>query len=271
LLMALGFFKKVVIADRLGLYVDPVFSNPRVHSPAELLAATYFFAFQIYCDFSGYSDIAIGAALTLGIELMRNFNMPYLSHNIAEFWKRWHISLSTWFRDYVYIPMGGSRVVFLRLCFNIMVVFLVSGLWHGANWKYLIWGGIHGILLVIYQTLKKMKLTIKGFTFLKWFVTFNLVCVAWIFFRAENVRDALYIVEKMIDVHTFSYTATTIMPVREVMFCVFIIFVLVAGERYFYDFKNFSVSRKMIWTISLVILCYFLGIFNEAQFIYFQF
>ncbi|MHB8206948.1 MBOAT family O-acyltransferase [Mucilaginibacter sp.] len=271
LLMAFGFFKKVVVADRLGLYVDPVFSNPHGHTAFELFTATYFFAIQIYCDFSGYSDIAIGAALTLGIELMRNFNMPYMSRNIVEFWQRWHISLSTWFRDYVYIPMGGNRVVFLRLCFNIMVVFLVSGLWHGANWKYLIWGGIHGALLVIYQGMKKMKFTLKGFSFLKWFVTFNLVCLAWIFFRAENVRDALYIIEKIAYLKGLSYSAANIMSIRELFYCLCLIIILMAADKYFQGVQHFSVSKKVIWTFSLVVLCYFLGIFNEAQFIYFQF
>ncbi|MDN3584412.1 MBOAT family O-acyltransferase [Mucilaginibacter flavus] len=271
LLMAFGLFKKVVVADRLGLFVDPVFSNPRGHSAAELFVASYFFAFQIYCDFSGYSDIAIGAALTLGIELMRNFNMPYLSRNIAEFWQRWHISLSTWFKDYIYIPLGGNRVDFFRLCINFMIVFLVSGLWHGANWKYMIWGGIHGLLLVIYQLMKKMKLIIKGFTFFKWLLTFNLVCFAWVFFRADHVGDAFYIIEKITRVKEFSFRSISAMPAGELRYCTGLIILLLAADRYFQNVRFFSVPKIVMWTVSLVILCYFLGIFSEAQFIYFQF
>ncbi|MDB5142368.1 MAG: hypothetical protein JWQ66_1081 [Mucilaginibacter sp.] len=270
-LMSIGLFKKVLIADRLGLYVDPVFSNPHGHSALELLLATYFFSFQIYCDFSGYSDIAIGAALTLGIELMRNFNMPYLSNNISEFWKRWHISLSTWFRDYVYIPLGGSWVTFPRTCLNLLIVFLISGLWHGANWKYLVWGLIHGCLLIIYYILKKLKITLNGFAFLKWLITFNLVCLAWIFFRANNVDEGFYILGKIINVKSFAYSANNIMSLKEITYCIFIIISLIAGERYLRLAAEFSIAKKVYTTIALCIACYFLGIFNEAQFIYFQF
>jgi alginate O-acetyltransferase complex protein AlgI len=271
LLMAFGLFKKVVIADRLGLLTDPVFSNPHGHSAAELLTATYFFAVQIYCDFSGYSDIAVGAALTLGIELMRNFNMPYLATSIAEFWQRWHISLSTWFRDYVYIPLGGKRVKFPRLCLNIMVVFLLSGLWHGASWKYLIWGGIHGILLLVYQGMRKLKWSLEGFSILKWLITFNLVCLAWIFFRAGNVGDAVYIVNRITGLGGWGNLSIPSMSVGELIYCAVLILVLLAADRYFMGFASFSVRKTVTWIITLVALCYFLGIFNEAQFIYFQF
>ncbi|MFC1608484.1 MBOAT family O-acyltransferase [Candidatus Latescibacterota bacterium] len=139
-----GLFKKVVIADRLALYVDAVYNNQAQHSGSTLLLATIFFSFQIYCDFSGYSDIAIGSARVLGYELMENFKRPYLSRSVGEFWKRWHISLSTWFRDYLYIPLGGSRVAYWRRYTNIFIVFLISGLWHGANWTFVVWGALHG-------------------------------------------------------------------------------------------------------------------------------
>lgn len=270
-LMLTGLFKKVVIADRLGLFVDPVFSNPHGHSALDLILATYFFAFQIYCDFSGYSDIALGAALTLGIALMKNFNMPYLAKNIAEFWKRWHISLSTWFRDYVYIPLGGNRVSFFHTCVNLLIVFLLSGLWHGANWKYLVWGLIHGCLLVIYQVLKKTGIRLKGFTYLKWFLTFNLVCLAWIFFRSSTVADGFYILQKVVSFNGLSYTAGAAMAVKETGYCVFIIISLLAGEWYLQNSPEFSNSKKIVATMVLAAACYFLGIFNEAQFIYFQF
>ena len=270
-LMAVGLFKKTVIADRLGLYVDPVFSNPHGHSAFDLLMATYFFAFQIYCDFSGYSDIAIGAALTLGIELMQNFNMPYLSKSISEFWKRWHISLSTWFRDYLYIPLGGSRVSFANTCLNLIIVFMVSGLWHGANWKYLIWGMIHGLLLIGFLTLKKLNINLKGYTFIKWLITFNLVCLAWIFFRADSVSDAVYILGKILSFKGFTYSANSIMVINEIIYCIVIILGLLLGEWYLRNSSQFSSAKKAVITMSLVVACYFLGIFNEAQFIYFQF
>ncbi|WP_428328416.1 MBOAT family O-acyltransferase [Mucilaginibacter sp.] len=270
-LIIVGLFKKMVIADRLGLYVDPVFSHPHSHSALDLLLATYFFAFQIYCDFSGYSDIAIGAALTLGIELMKNFNMPYLAKNIAEFWKRWHISLSTWFRDYLYIPLGGNRVSFFITCINLLIVFMVSGLWHGANWKYLVWGFIHGCLLIIYQVLKKLNIQLKGFTYLKWLITFNMVCLAWIFFRADTVADGFYILHKICSFNGLAYSANSIMAVKEIIYCVIIIISLLVGEWYLRNYTAFSNKKKIITTIGLIIACYFLGIFNEAQFIYFQF
>src|SRR5678815_1064118 len=135
-----GFFKKLVIADRLALYVGAVYNNPTHHTGLSFIMATIFFAFQIYCDFSGYSDIAIGAAKVMGFKLMTNFNRPYFARSISEFWKRWHISLSTWFKDYLYISLGGNRVSVPRWYFNLFIVFLVSGLWHGANWTYIIWG-----------------------------------------------------------------------------------------------------------------------------------
>jgi D-alanyl-lipoteichoic acid acyltransferase DltB (MBOAT superfamily) len=270
-LMMVGFFKKVVIADRLGLYVDPVFGNPHGHSSFDLLLATYFFAFQIYCDFSGYTDIAIGAALTLGIALMKNFDMPYISTNIQEFWTRWHISLSTWFRDYVYIPLGGSRVNFGVTCFNIMVVFTLSGLWHGANWKYLVWGVLHGLLLIGFNLLKKYNIGIKGFSYLKWLVTFNLVCLAWIFFRADNITNAMYIIGKIFSFRNFVYTAQNLMIVNEVIYCICLILFLMFTEWQIRNAREFSNTKKVMITLGLGVSCYFMGIFNETQFIYFQF
>lgn len=270
-LIIVGLFKKIVIADRLGLYVDPVFSNPHARSSLDLLLATYFFAFQIYCDFSGYSDIAVGAALTLGIELMRNFNMPYISQNISEFWHRWHISLSTWFRDYLYIPLGGSHVSFPRTCRNLLIVFLISGLWHGANWKYLIWGLVHGCLIILYLIFKKNKLLSGRYRFINWLVTFNLVCLAWVFFRAETVADAGYILGRICAFSSLSYTAGALMSSHEVVFCMAIVGALVAGERYLRDFKDFSAIKRASLAATLLLICYFFGIFNEAQFIYFQF
>ncbi|MEM1270711.1 MAG: MBOAT family protein, partial [Bacteroidota bacterium] len=216
-LMLWGFFKKVVIADHVATYVDVVYNSPADHTGLTVWIATYFFAFQIYCDFSGYSDIAIGTARVMGYELMDNFRRPYFSKSIAEFWRRWHISLSTWFRDYVYIPLGGNRVSKGRWYANLMIVFLVSGLWHGANWTFVVWGGLHGLYLVVglvtqpardqawsrvvsNQQLQRMSFLPSGATVRKWvavFVTFHLVVLAGVFFRAANVGEAWLLLGNM--------------------------------------------------------------------------
>lgn len=268
--MSIGFFKKVVIADRLDMYVSPVFSNPKGHSSLDLVIATYFFALQIYCDFSGYSDIAIGAAQTLGIKLMDNFNMPYLSTNVSDFWRRWHISLSTWFRDYLYIPLGGSRVNFFITCVNLLIVFTISGLWHGAHWKYIVWGAVHGCLLILYLIFGKYDLRIKGGIYLKWFITFNVVCITWIFFRANNIADAFFILHKIFAARNFVYTAASVMPMNEIYYCIILICLLIGGEYYLRKLQ-LSQSKKLVALIGVGIVCYFFGVFNETQFIYFQF
>ncbi|MFI5205707.1 MAG: MBOAT family O-acyltransferase, partial [Candidatus Paceibacterales bacterium] len=196
-LMAWGMFKKVVIADRLALLVNQVYGNPHDFSGPLLIIATFFFAFQIYCDFSGYTDIAIGAAQVMGFRLMDNFNRPYFSKSIAEFWKRWHISLSSWFRDYVYIPLGGNRVSDQRLYFNLSLTFLISGLWHGANRTCFVWGALNGFYIIIslatYNFRRKFVhlITLDRHPiihkFFKMVLTFTLVCFGWIFFRAKNI------------------------------------------------------------------------------------
>lgn len=203
-LMAWGLFKKVVIADRLAVFVDTVYNNPHNYEGVPLILATFFFAFQIYCDFSGYSDIAIGSAQVMGFRLMDNFNRPYFARSIAEFWKRWHISLSTWFRDYFYIPLGGNRVPIKRWYLNLFLTFLISGLWHGANWTYIFWGALNGFYLVFAIATEDAR---SRFTsaiglhrlprvhkLLKVLTTFSLICFAWIFFRANSIEDAFYIV-----------------------------------------------------------------------------
>lgn len=202
-MIAWGMFKKVVIADRLALVVDTVYNDPGGFGGFHYIVATVFFAYQIYCDFSGYSDIAIGAAMVLGIRLMTNFDRPYAARSIGEFWKRWHISLSTWFRDYVYIPLGGNRVAVPRWYANLIIVFAVSGLWHGANWTFVVWGLVHGLYMVVgaaSQPLRRAVAERSGLTrcpglhaALQRATTFGLVCFAWVFFRAENVGQALTI------------------------------------------------------------------------------
>ena len=192
-----GLFKKMVIADNCALVVNDIFANYSNESGSTLLFGAVFFAFQIYGDFSGYSDIAIGTSRLLGFDLMKNFRFPYLAQNMSDFWRRWHISLSTWFRDYVYIPLGGSKGSKFRIAFNIFVVFLVSGLWHGANLTFVIWGGIHACLVLPVILLKKGNAyycenrkwpTLKELVNIG--LTFGFVVLAWVFFRAETVTDA---------------------------------------------------------------------------------
>lgn len=199
-----GLFKKVVIADRLAEFVNAGFTNPDFQSPIALIVAVYFYAFQIYCDFSGYSDMAIGLAAILGYRLMENFKRPYFSRSVPEFWgQRWHISLSHWFRDYLYIPMGGSRVAKPRWYFNQMTVFFVSGLWHGANLTFVIWGVLNGLYQVLYHMLGgarkalSSRLPVVLWSALGIFVTFHLVLVSWVFFRAATVQQAWTVLGKI--------------------------------------------------------------------------
>jgi len=201
--MAWGMFKKVVIADRMALLVDHVYNSPTDHSGPALVFATLAFAIQIYCDISGYSDIALGSAQVMGIKLMKNFDHPYFSKSIPEFWQRWHISLSTWFRDYLYIPLGGNRVTQPRWVLNLFLTFLISGLWHGANWTFVIWGALHGLYIVFFGLTEKFWRQVSSVLRIDRFqklanafstlVTFSLVTYAWIFFRANNLSDAIYI------------------------------------------------------------------------------
>ncbi|MNS09294.1 Peptidoglycan O-acetyltransferase [compost metagenome] len=203
--MLWGLFMKIMVADRLALIVNPVFERPSDFTGVTLWVACLAFSFQIFCDFAGYSIIAIGAARVMGFTLMQNFNQPYRSRSIREFWTRWHISLSTWFRDYLYIPLGGSRVSKGRWCLNMAIVFLVSGLWHGANWTFIVWGGLHALYAVgeiLTGDLRKrlsdgaLGSVVPPPIQSAWQITttFMLVTFAWIFFRAESLPDALYIV-----------------------------------------------------------------------------
>ncbi|HKY98843.1 MAG TPA: MBOAT family O-acyltransferase [Gemmatimonadaceae bacterium] len=201
--MATGLFLKVVIADRLARYVNVIYNNPTDFHGLSLVVATVFFAFQIYCDFAGYSLVAIGSAEVMGFRLMKNFDRPYLSKSISEFWSRWHISLSSWFRDYVYIPLGGNRVAKPRWYYNLFITFLLSGLWHGANWTFVIWGALNGFYLIFSLFTKRARERFtraiglashpRLHTILSVFITFGLTCVAWVFFRAETMTDAIHV------------------------------------------------------------------------------
>ncbi|PQB05482.1 MBOAT family O-acyltransferase [Aureitalea marina] len=206
ILVFFGLFKKMVVADNVAMVVNHVYEDPSLFGGLSVIIATLCFAIQIYCDFSGYSDIAIGLARTMGFDLMKNFDSPYFSRSITEFWRRWHISLSTWFRDYVYIPLGGSRHGKGKTYLNLMTVFLVSGLWHGAAWTFVIWGGIHGCIIVAEKALGKQLHQLKaGFKSVRlgWLhatssvvLTFAIVLAAWVFFRATNVDHATAIFDQ---------------------------------------------------------------------------
>ncbi len=271
MLMAWGLFKKVVIADRLSIMVDYCYDNPAQFSGLTLFMATIFFTIQIYCDFSGYSDIAIGAARTMGYDLMLNFNAPYLSKSISEFWKRWHISLSTWFRDYLYIPLGGNRVSSGRLYVNYLIVFTVSGLWHGAAWTFIIWGALHGLYLVLaivrdkYLPFKLPKNTLLSILF-----TFVLVMITWVFFRAKGLYNAKIILSKIFNFgnyDSFSMPFST----NEFVFCWILMLILFLKDIFVKEIKTQNTTLFYVKFVGLMLVCYFFGIFSSNQFIYFQF
>jgi alginate O-acetyltransferase complex protein AlgI len=285
--MAWGFFKKLVVADRLALYVNDVYGAPQEHNGLQLCIATVFFAYQIYCDFSGYSDIAIGSARVMGFRLMENFNRPYASRSIGEFWKRWHISLSTWFRDYVYIPLGGNRVSRSRHWVNLLITFGISGLWHGANWTYVIWGFLNGIYLVLGDATKAARMRLWGsessfgLTFVRPAIavltTFSLTCMAWVLFRATNINDAWYIWTHLFVGWDFSNIATEQFLMRQMPVAVGAIVALEIVQ-YLHSRVSLTqiVARRSMpvrWAIyaSCVLGVILFGVYRETQFIYFQF
>lgn len=283
-LMLWGLFKKIVIADRLAIFVNEVYNNQNEYYGFTLVVATVFFAFQIYCDFSGYSDIAIGTAKVMGFDLMKNFNYPYFSKSIGEFWKRWHISLSTWFRDYVYIPLGGNRTVKWRWYYNIMITFLLSGFWHGAKWTFIIWGSIHGAILIFESIidLKEKKQNIFK-NFLLTFKTFIIVCLGWIFFRANSLNDAVNIFNKIFDFKNYSFSQLSlyIVPINkntvysiDILLSYFFIIILILSEYLSNNklkFENLKYKYKMIIYITGILSILLLGAFEKNEFIYFQF
>ena len=270
-----GLFVKVVIADRLSIYVDIVYNSPEHHSAISSLVATLFFTFQIYCDFSGYSSIAIGCAKVLGIDLMINFRRPYMSTSIREFWSRWHISLSTWFRDYLYIPLGGNRVSVYRNMFNLFFVFLVSGLWHGANWTFIIWGALHGLYLMMEIVFDRLVPSIKLPRSIRWILNFVLVAIAWVFFRASNFQTAKQILK---NIYTFKPGPLYIGNASYLVYSFFAILFLFAAEYNAEKLNNryawLHSERKVLrWSAYLLLILTLLsiGVFNGGQFIYFQF
>lgn len=298
-LIAWGFIKKVVIADRLAQMVNFVYDQPENFNGISLIVATVFFSFQIFCDFSGYSDIAIGTARVMGINLMTNFNKPYQSQSISEFWSRWHISLSTWFKDYVYIPLGGNKVKVSRWYFNLAIVFLISGFWHGASWNFVIWGAIHAFYLIfaiVTNDLRKKffdKIFIKSSTLktgMTVFTTFVLVAFAWIFFRAKTFNDAIYISTHLFSgwskdikliIENKNFSRMDVLYLGQMKFEFFFAIFCIVGMSFIHRLQNrFSISelisKRPTWqryliyqAVILVVLLY--GVYEKEQFIYFQF
>ena len=264
-----GLFKKVVVADCLSIYVDAVYDSGH-HTGTTLLLATYFFAFQIYCDFSGYSDMARGLSRVYGIELMKNFETPYFAASIGEFWARWHISLSTWFKDYVYIPLGGNRVAPLRHAFNLMVVFLVSGFWHGANWTFVIWGALHGAYLIGERALGALRLPALG----RWprrIVTFHLVLLAWVFFRAKTVGAAFDILRKILLDHGPLFWDVIIVQGVLVSAAALALDAFHRRTDYWSRPARFGPTFRAAHMFCLLFAVVLFGVDSGAQFIYFQF
>jgi len=277
-----GLFKKVVIADNCAAYANTLFNEQGYHSGSSLVLGAVFFSFQIYCDFSGYSDIALGTARLFGIELLKNFSFPYFSRDIAEFWRRWHISLSSWFKDYLYIPLGGSKGSQFKVIKNTFIIFLVSGLWHGANWTFLIWGLLNAIyflpLLLFNLNRKNIDIVAKNsylpslIDFFKITVTFSLVTIAWIFFRANSVAFALQYIKNIFNASLFSmpqnFPYTT--------FCLLLIFVVLewisrTSVHPFQKIKHIKYLsvRWSIYYVAVISILMFSG--KPQQFIYFQF
>jgi len=285
-LMTVGFFKKIVVADNLAYYVDMVYNDLSYYQGFALVLAAFFFTIQIYCDFSGYSDIAKGSAKLLNIDLMDNFKTPYFSTTIKEFWSRWHISLSSWFKDYVYIPLGGNRCSKLRHYFNLLATFLVSGLWHGANITFVIWGGIHGLLQIL-EDIFHIKKNTKTYSF-SWFIKvsliFILMSITWVFFRASNLHDALYIFRHMYDgitnlrsyivsgLYSFGVKAPYLLTMLAIyLIPLFIIDYINVKYDALTILNNKPMAIRYLSYFVLLLMILLLHYVGEVNFIYFQF
>ncbi|MFU8844589.1 MAG: MBOAT family O-acyltransferase, partial [Bacteroidales bacterium] len=278
-----GLFKKIVIADNCAEYANLIFNNSADHPGSTLVLGALFFTFQIYCDFSGYSDIAIGTSRLFGFNLMRNFNFPYFSRDIAEFWRRWHISLSTWFRDYLYIPLGGSRGGTWMKIRNTFIIFIVSGFWHGANWTFIVWGALNAIyflpLLLTNQNRTNLEIVAKGKLMpgfresLFMLLTFSLTVFAWIFFRAESITHALHYISEIFSASLFDFPEVTGTRGLKVLLVVFLIIEWFGRDQQ-YALQSLGLQwkrplRYALYYLIIISLFYYGG--KEQEFIYFQF
>jgi D-alanyl-lipoteichoic acid acyltransferase DltB (MBOAT superfamily) len=282
-----GLFKKIVIAENCAVFANTIFNNSDAYSGSTLVLGALFFTFQIYCDFSGYSDIALGTARLFGIDLLRNFAFPYFSRDIAEFWRRWHISLSSWFKDYLYIPLGGSKGGTWMKIRNTFIIFLVSGFWHGANWTFIVWGFLNALFImpsIVFNTNRNnLEIVAKGKylpslkDLLAIFVTFSLTVFAWIFFRADNVTQAFAYISEIFSTSLFSLPKfVNVDKAYFVMLivCVFLLVEWLGREEQFAlrittKVKQFPLRILIYYAVIFAIL--FFGNFSENQFIYFQF
>ena len=273
--MLWGYFMKLCIADRVAGYVSAVYYYYMYHNGTSLLLGTFFFSFQVFCDFGGYSLIAIGAAKCLDFNLMQNFNRPNLAPNIKEFWRRWHISLTSWFRDYVYIPLGGNRCSFPRSLFNIFVTFVISGIWHGANYTFLLWGVIHGSLMIIDSGVRKISFVkIKIPTMIKIGITFLLVMFAWVFFRVDSIDSAFIILKKIFTEPGPLFKGVGIPEMLLALTCIAILMFKEIKDEMNLNIHFLHNKNTVISTVSMALLiCFILltGEFSGAEFIYFQF
>lgn len=271
--MLWGLFMKVVVADRLSLYVEAIYGHADMHNGLSFIVATIFFSFQIYCDFAGYSLMAIGCAQLFDFRLMENFRRPYLAGTFKDFWSRWHISLSTWFKDYVYIPLGGNRVSKTRQNVNLFTTFVVSGLWHGANWTFIIWGAIHGMYQVVEKNIFKVSSTKKP-RLLQILIVYIFTCFAWIFFRANTLSDALLIIKT---IFTNPGTRFHIGDLGIFLYSLFAILVLMIhdyAQEYMPEISLLKHRQFLVRITTIVLLLMYiisLGVFDGSQFIYFQF
>jgi len=275
-----GLFQKLVIADNCATFVNAIFKSYETLDSLSLILGAIYFAFQIYCDFAGYSNIAIGTARLFGFDLMRNFNYPYFSKNIAEFWRRWHISLSTWFRDYLYIPLGGSRGSKFQQVRNIFIIFLVSGFWHGANWTFIAWGGLHALFFIplLFKKgetdklfWKKLNYVAKFPEVLKISFTFFLTCIAWVFFRSSSISESLNFLGRILTNHSFKLKYLSIERYNIEMLLLIAVLVLI---EWFSQTKEHPLTGnfELLKTIAIIWLILLFGVFsNHSSFIYFQF
>jgi D-alanyl-lipoteichoic acid acyltransferase DltB (MBOAT superfamily) len=278
LLLAIwGLFKKVAIADCVAQYVDAAYDNYTMHTGTTLLLATYLFAIQIYCDFSGYSDIARGVSRIFGVELMKNFETPYFAASVSEFWSRWHISLSTWFRDYVYIPLGGNRVSNLRNFYNLMTVFLISGFWHGANWTFIIWGALHGAYVIAERAWGLLRPAPHASPvawhrrFVRILITFHLTLIAWVFFRAPSVHVSFAILRKIVLDHGPLFQSVVIAQSALMLFVLFAFDYFHMRTRFWDRISEFSNGFRVACGLVLLFGVILFGVESHAAFIYFQF
>jgi D-alanyl-lipoteichoic acid acyltransferase DltB (MBOAT superfamily) len=274
-----GMFKKVVVADNCAFFVNTIFENPEAYSSGELFIGMVFFAFQIYGDFSGYSDMAIGLSKLFGFDLMVNFKFPYFSRDIAEFWRRWHISLSTWFRDYIYIPLGGSKGSKWFQIRNVMIIFLVSGFWHGANWTYVVWGLFHALLFLplLLFNVNRSHLITKSYgwlDFAKIGVTFLVVCIGWVFFRADSIAAAFQYLAHLFELKNLGLTLFYKTNANLMIFGLSVLAVgILSMQELVWVIKKRELPKiSAFGALLLVLLIFFMGSFkNQMDFIYFQF